>query len=187
MLIMRKLKLERGDNMKDNTLIKNTLDNIPTANSNAKRIVGLVKQSGRVTGYKLSDESFVDKAQAVTMAKQGKIAEEHLDTEGYTCYNNQAFRLNVCEPLAQLAEHLTFNQRVRGSNPRWFTTPAVRVFAHRSFLSGCSSRLFRSSMILLTCRRYSVFFFFSLSALRFSASVAFRSAYSASSSAFFST
>lgn len=60
--------------MKDNTLIKNTLDNIPTANSNAKRIVGLVKQSGRVTGYKLSDESFVDKAQAVTMAKQGKIA-----------------------------------------------------------------------------------------------------------------
>ena len=52
MLIMRKLKLERGDNMKDNTLIKNTLDNIPTANSNAKRIVGLVKQSGRVTGYK---------------------------------------------------------------------------------------------------------------------------------------
>ena len=74
MLIMRKLKLERGDNMKDNTLIKNTLDNIPTANSNAKRIVGLVKQGGRVTGYKLSDESFVDKAQAVTMAKQGKIA-----------------------------------------------------------------------------------------------------------------
>ena len=25
------------------------------------------------------------------------------------------------EPLAQLAEHLTFNQRVRGSNPRWLT------------------------------------------------------------------
>ncbi len=25
------------------------------------------------------------------------------------------------EPLAQLAEHLTFNQGVRGSNPRWFT------------------------------------------------------------------
>lgn len=60
--------------MKDNTLIKNTLDNIPTATPDAKQIVGLVKQSGRVTGYKLSDESFVDKAQAVAMAKQGKIA-----------------------------------------------------------------------------------------------------------------
>ena len=28
---------------------------------------------------------------------------------------------NRFEPLAQLAEHLTFNQRVRGSNPRWLT------------------------------------------------------------------
>ena len=26
------------------------------------------------------------------------------------------------DPLAQLAEHLTFNQGVRGSNPRWVTT-----------------------------------------------------------------
>ena len=26
------------------------------------------------------------------------------------------------EPLAQLAEHLTFNQGARGSNPRWLTT-----------------------------------------------------------------
>ena len=25
------------------------------------------------------------------------------------------------EPLAQLAEHLTFNQGARGSNPRWLT------------------------------------------------------------------
>ena len=25
------------------------------------------------------------------------------------------------EPLAQLAEHLTFNQRVWGSNPQWLT------------------------------------------------------------------
>ena len=28
------------------------------------------------------------------------------------------------DPLAQLAEHLTFNQGVRGSNPRWFTNKA---------------------------------------------------------------
>ena len=26
------------------------------------------------------------------------------------------------DSLAQLAEHLTFNQGVRGSNPRWITT-----------------------------------------------------------------
>ena len=38
-------------------LVKQTLDQSPQANSNAKRIVGLVKESGRVTGYQLSDNS----------------------------------------------------------------------------------------------------------------------------------
>ena len=60
--------------MNGNSLIKNTLDSIPKANENAKRIVGLVKENGRVTGYKLSDESFVDKSKAVQMAKQGQIS-----------------------------------------------------------------------------------------------------------------
>lgn len=60
--------------METNNLAKNTLDQIPKANADAKRIVGLVKESGRVTGYKLSDETFVDKNQAVQMAKQGQIA-----------------------------------------------------------------------------------------------------------------
>lgn len=60
--------------MDTNKLVKNTLDEIPKANANAKRIVGLVKQSGRVTGYKLSDDSIVTKPQAVSMAKQGEIA-----------------------------------------------------------------------------------------------------------------
>ncbi len=27
----------------------------------------------------------------------------------------------ICEPLAQLVEHLTFNQRVEGSSPSWLT------------------------------------------------------------------
>ena len=27
----------------------------------------------------------------------------------------------ACDPLAQSVEHLTFNQGVRGSNPRWIT------------------------------------------------------------------
>lgn len=60
--------------MDTNNLVKNTLDEIPKANHDAKRIVGLVKQSGRVTGYMLSDDSIVSKSQAVTMAKQGGIA-----------------------------------------------------------------------------------------------------------------
>lgn len=60
--------------MEENTLVKNTLDEIPQANPDAKHIVGLVKQSEKVTGYKLSDETFVSKPDAVAMAKHGDIA-----------------------------------------------------------------------------------------------------------------
>lgn len=59
--------------MNGNELVKNTLDNIPTPNSDAKNIVGLVRESGRVTGYKLSDNSFVSKQDAVNLAKNGGI------------------------------------------------------------------------------------------------------------------
>ena len=55
-------------------LVKQTLDQIPQVNSNAKRIVGLVKEGGRITGYQLSDNSIVQKQQAVNMAKQGQIS-----------------------------------------------------------------------------------------------------------------
>ena len=55
-------------------LVKNTLDKIPEAKSDAKRITGLVKENGRVTGYQLSDDTIVEKPQAVQMAKQGEIA-----------------------------------------------------------------------------------------------------------------
>lgn len=60
--------------MDGNELAKQTLGQIPQANSNAKRIVGLVKEGGRITGYQLSDHSIVEKQQAVEMAKQGRIA-----------------------------------------------------------------------------------------------------------------
>ena len=49
------------------------LDEIPTPTSNAKEIVGLVKSSGRITGYQLSDGSTVSKEDGVTMAKAGEI------------------------------------------------------------------------------------------------------------------
>lgn len=61
------------NNINGNELVKNTLDQIPQAKSDAKRITGLVKENGRVTGYQLSDNSIVEKPQAVQMAKQGEI------------------------------------------------------------------------------------------------------------------
>ncbi len=55
-------------------LVKNTLDEIPQPKGNAKKIIGLVKESGKITGYQLSDETFLSKTDAVQMAKQGEIA-----------------------------------------------------------------------------------------------------------------
>ena len=72
--------------MDGNNLVKNTLDQIPQAGPNAKRIVGLVKEGGRITGYKLSDESFVSKPEAVSMAKQGQIAGVGIAHRGDTEY-----------------------------------------------------------------------------------------------------
>lgn len=67
-------------------LVKQTLDQIPQANADAKKIVGLVKEGGRITGYRLSDNSFVEKQQAVTMAKQGQIAGVGIAHRGDTEY-----------------------------------------------------------------------------------------------------
>ena len=72
--------------MEEYHLIKNTLDQFPQANSNAKHIVGLVKKSGKITGYKLSDETFVSKPEAVSMAKQGEIAGVGIAHRGETEY-----------------------------------------------------------------------------------------------------
>ena len=49
------------------------LDDVPTPKSDAKEIVGLVKNSGRITGYQLSDGSTVSKEEGVAMAKAGDI------------------------------------------------------------------------------------------------------------------
>ena len=60
--------------MNGQELAKQTLDQIPKPSANAKRIVGLVKEGGRITGYQLTDNSIVEKQRAVSMAKQGQIA-----------------------------------------------------------------------------------------------------------------
>ena len=72
--------------MERHELVKQTLDQIPNANPNAKQIVGLVKDDGRVTGYQLSDNTFVKKQQAVDMAKQGQIAGVGIAHRGNTEY-----------------------------------------------------------------------------------------------------
>ena len=72
--------------MDDQEMIRQTLDQIPDAKWNAKRIVGLVKESGRITGYQLSDNSIVEKQQAVDMAKQGQIAGVGIAHRGDTEY-----------------------------------------------------------------------------------------------------
>lgn len=60
-------------NILSEALAMNTLDDIPTPKNNAKEIVGLVKSSGRITGYQLSDGSTVSKQEGVDMAKSGGI------------------------------------------------------------------------------------------------------------------
>ncbi|MDE5938689.1 MAG: DUF3892 domain-containing protein [Lachnospiraceae bacterium] len=54
-------------------LAKNTLDEIPVPKSDAKEIVGLVRENGRIDGYQLSDHTTVSKAEGVQMAKDGEI------------------------------------------------------------------------------------------------------------------
>lgn len=52
--------------------------------------------------------------------RDGKYDDKMLDKPGGGHYNISV-AMRQYEPLAQPAEHLTFNQRARGSNPRWFT------------------------------------------------------------------
>lgn len=72
--------------MNGENFVKNTLDNIPTPALDAKQIIGLVKENGRVTGYKLSDNSVLSKADAVSMAKKGGISGVGIAHRGDTEY-----------------------------------------------------------------------------------------------------
>lgn len=49
------------------------LDEIPVPKADAKQIVALVKESGKVTGYQLSDGQTISRSEGVEMAKQGDI------------------------------------------------------------------------------------------------------------------
>ena len=54
-------------------LAVNALEDIPTPPAAANDLVGLVKTSGRVTGYQLSDGSTLSKEEGVALAKEGGI------------------------------------------------------------------------------------------------------------------
>jgi hypothetical protein len=53
--------------------VMNTNKEIPVPHENAHSIVALVKESGQVTGYELSDGSFVSREEGVQMAHEGMI------------------------------------------------------------------------------------------------------------------
>ena len=50
-----------------------TLQDIPEPNADAREITALVKESGRITGYQLSDGQILSKEEGVQLAKQGGI------------------------------------------------------------------------------------------------------------------
>jgi len=58
----------------NSSLPRLALDSIPTPGLNAKSITGLVKKTGKITGYQLSNGEVLDKPQAVALAKQGGIS-----------------------------------------------------------------------------------------------------------------
>lgn len=64
---------DKNNERMSSALAKNTMDEIPTPKSNAKDIVGLVKSSGKITGYQLSDGTTISKEEGVSMAKNGEL------------------------------------------------------------------------------------------------------------------
>ena len=51
----------------------NTFQDVPTPRGDAKRIVALIRENGKITGYKLSDGRTLDKEQGVQLAREGGI------------------------------------------------------------------------------------------------------------------
>lgn len=50
-----------------------TYEEIPQPKHNAGRIIALVKESGRITGYKLDDGRVLSKSEGVKAAREGSI------------------------------------------------------------------------------------------------------------------
>lgn len=63
-----------NSNMDMSRLPMMALEDIPVPKPDAKEIVALVKNSGKVTGYQLSDGRVLDKEEGVNLARQGGIS-----------------------------------------------------------------------------------------------------------------
>lgn len=83
--IVKGENIVKQENMQ-NTLAKNTLDDIPNPLPDAQRITGLVKKGGKVTGYRLSNSSVLPKAEAIQLARSGGIAGVGIAHRGDTEY-----------------------------------------------------------------------------------------------------
>lgn len=69
-----------------NFLAMNTLDSVPKPSASAQSITGLVKEHGRVTGYRLSGSGIVSREKAVSLARKGDIAGVGIAHRGNTEY-----------------------------------------------------------------------------------------------------
>lgn len=56
------------------SIIMNTMDLIPEPHENARSISSVIKDKGKVVGYKLSDGQDITKEEAVNIAKAGGIS-----------------------------------------------------------------------------------------------------------------
>ena len=63
----------KTNNTESTALPLMAMKEIPEPNHNAAEIVALVKESGKVTGYQLSNGQVLDKEGGVALAKQGGI------------------------------------------------------------------------------------------------------------------
>jgi len=63
----------QGSNIHSSSLPLMAMKEIPTPNQDAAWIMALVKESGKVTGYQLSNGQILNKDEGVALAKQGGI------------------------------------------------------------------------------------------------------------------
>ena len=68
------------------TLPLMAMSEIPSAQPNARHITALVKESGKITGYQLSDGQVINKEQGIELARKGEIAGVGIATNQGTEY-----------------------------------------------------------------------------------------------------
>ena len=74
------------ENKLSNALPMAAMDDVPEAKSDAASITGLVKKSGKVKGYQLSDGRIISREEGVALAKNGEIKGVGIAHNGDTVY-----------------------------------------------------------------------------------------------------